>query len=71
MPWQCCESFFFVHGTEKRCNGACKGRSVYRAALERGKKQPIKYKKETLVCGFLQGKVHESNTRKKVRKVNK
>lgn len=48
------------------CNGACKERSVYRAALERGKKQPIKYKKEKLVCMFLQGKVNESNTRKKV-----
>lgn len=55
ISMQYCESSFFVHGTEKKCNGACKERSVYRAALERGKKQPINCTKETLASRFLQG----------------
>lgn len=71
--YHCCESFFFVHGTEKKCDGACKEGSVCRAALERSKKQPINCKRETLVSKFLQGRVreHGKKTKKKTRKTDK
>lgn len=66
--YHCCESFFFVHGTEKKCDGACKEGSVCRAALERSKKQPINCKRETLVSKFLQGRVREHGKKTKKNK---
>lgn len=73
--YHCCESFFFVHGTEKKCDGACKEGSVCRAALERSKKQPINCEGETSVSKFLQDSVREHEQergkKKKRRKTDK
>ncbi len=45
--------------------------SVYTAALERGKKQPINCKKEMLVSVFLQGTVREQEHGQKKVKLKK
>lgn len=70
ISYHCCDSLFFVHGTEKKCDGACKEGSVCRAALERSKKQPINCKRETLVSKFLQGRVMEHEKKKTEKQIN-